>query len=133
MITKPYEIEDDDYDLMVLELLKNNVLLVNSRNYNYNFSNTETGHTLVLFVICSDVFAWGMADAEDISLSELPTLYNMDKVDKKWGSTKWCCIKRNEQPQKPVREMMQKEGVWDDNMEKLPVNRYDTMCKERKI
>jgi hypothetical protein len=86
-----------------------------------------------LSVVCSDVFAWGCADAEPIdgdeeSLTELAR-YMMENA--KWGSTQWACKKRNQQPQAPVAEAMKREGAWPKFMDCLLPNKYDAYRAEQ--
>lgn len=76
-----------------------------------------------MYVNCNDVFAWGCADAEDISLDELKRYQQLSKT--KWGDVKWVCIKRNEKPQYPMIWDMHKDGEWDEQMEALPDNYYN--------
>jgi len=104
-------------------LLKNEILFCNSRHYSFGKDRKSEGETLVLFVICNDIFCWACADAEDITTNEIPVLYRMWEKDKVWGPIKWCCLKRNEKPQQPVEDSMKENGVWDDVMEKLPENK----------
>lgn len=116
-------------------LLHENILFANSANtvdwdkwipdeanpgkYKHTDTYKIGGETVVLFVNCNDLFWWACADAEDLTLSEVPELYMMWKNDKNWGVSKWCCKKRNMQPQLPIREDMKKEGVWEEWMDKL--------------
>lgn len=92
--------------------------------------------TTCVYVIANDVFAWGCADAECISNSdgdensEIYSLYKLWKENNDWGAIKWLCLKRNEQPQKPIIESMKKDGYWDDTLEKLPPNYYWTRLQE---
>lgn len=79
-----------------------------------------TDPTTVLFVICNDLFYWGTADAESLPNSEIGRLYKMHMANKKYGSDKWCCLRRNLRPQVPVVEMMKKDGFWDAELEALP-------------
>ena len=88
------------------------------------------GRTIVIYVLCNDIFAWGCSDAEDISSSELQDLWNMYAVDPTWGSAKWCCKKRNEQPQRPVKDDMKKAGSWESWMDDLQPNFYDEHLKK---
>lgn len=85
-------------------------------------SQTIQGETVVLFVLCNDIFAWGCADAECLPHSEIGALYRMWATDHKWGSAKWCALRRNGQPQRPIIEAMKKDGAWDEAMEGLPAN-----------
>ena len=117
-----------DYNLedMVAALLTNDVLFVNSRKYVEEFYNPPKiqEETLVLFLNCNDVFAWACADAEAVSVKDLPELYKYWLKDRKWGTTKWICIKRNEQPQNPIKRYMIEDGSWDESLEALPENHY---------
>ncbi len=71
-------------------------------------------------VDCSDVFAWGCADAEDLPLlgfgdeREAPfwDLYERVRACPKWGSTQWCILRRGRRPQAPVEKRMREEGAW---------------------
>ena len=125
---KGEEVCNDELALSIL--LKNNVLFCNERHYSQNPDGKSEGSTIVLFVICNDIFAWACADAEDLPFSEIPKLYRMWEKDKIYGPAKWCCIRRNEKPQQPMIDYMKKEGAWDDVMEKLPDNLYDSKWKE---
>ena len=108
-----------DEEAAIAELLKDGVLFANSREYLWE--GEKQGETIILFVNCNDVFYWACADAENVTLSELPDLHAMWLKDKGWGGIKWCCKKRKMQPQVPMKEMMQKEGVWEDWMDALEV------------
>ena len=95
--------------------------------------------TVVVFVNTSDVFAWGGADAECLGFKsqvadDSSPLYHLLRCcleDEVYGSVRWACIKRNQQPQKPFRDRMKEAGVWDDVMEALPANGYDGFLEER--
>jgi len=102
---------------MVAKLLDEQVLFV---GWDQNFLETIT-----LYVNCSDVFAWGGADAEPVKSSELPELFEMHDDDPIYGSTKWVCKKRNMQPQFPLIEKMKEYDKWDAKMEMLPKNRFN--------
>jgi len=127
------EMEEKDYDFdeeyAVAELLKANVLFLNSRKYYCNYDKKLQPETLVLFLNCNDTFAWGCADAEEVKSSELEELYKLYKKYGYSGTTIWVCKKRNEQPQKPVREWLEKEGVFDQ-IKELPENKYDELVRK---
>lgn len=125
--TDKEEYFDEEQALSVL--LKDGVLFCNERNYYYE--GEKCGTTIVLFVNCNDCFAWACADAEDLPNGEIKNLYEYHLKDPKWGSTKWCCIRRNEKPLAKVINLMKKDGSWDEVMEKLPENAYDKACKEK--
>lgn len=78
--------------------------------------------------LCSDMFAWGCADAERITDEDLSSVYELWKTDPEWGLDKWVLRKRNEQPQAPVKRLMIDAGVWDQSLEALPENLYDKAC-----
>jgi hypothetical protein len=131
-----FEIDGEEYcnDEKALALmLLDDVLFCNSRYYSMEKDGKSEGHTIVLFIICNDIFAWGCADAEELNdTDEISKLYKMWLKDKKWGATKYCCFKRNEKPQHPIAEAMKKDGSWDDEMEKLPLNCYDEYCRKER-
>ena len=79
------EFFDEEEALSVL--LKNGVLFCNERKYSREKDGKTEGSTIVLFVICNDIFAWACADAEDLPLNELPNLYKMWLNDNVWGPT----------------------------------------------
>jgi hypothetical protein len=80
-----------------------------------------------LFVNCSDVFAWACSDAETISSDEeLKHLYEWC-VSNKHGSVIWCCVKRGMQPQKPIADLLRKDGCWVQRLDDLEKNSYDEM------
>lgn len=74
----------------------------------------------VLMVNCSDVFAWGCADAEDIPClgfndeEEKPfwELYELVRKNPKWGSTQWTILKRQLRPQLAVEKLLKEDNSW---------------------
>lgn len=120
-----YFIDDKEYcdeSAILIYLLERDVLFCNSRQYICPFDKSIRPETIVLFVICNDVFAWGCADSEEITCDELPVLYKAVKADPKNAVVKWACKKRNLQPQRPIVTRMKADGSWDDEMEALPKN-----------
>lgn len=91
-------IEDDDIDdnFALAILLQDEIVFCNSISYGTRYYITQ-------YVLCNDIFAWGMADAEHFSSGDIEDLYKMYTADKGWGAAKWCCIHRNMQPQDPVK------------------------------
>lgn len=73
-------------------------------------------HT-TLHVGCNDIFAWGCADSEDITHSEISDLYEMWKKDNNFGAAAWCIKKRKQMPQEPVEKIFRKDAIW--NLEEL--------------
>ena len=121
------EAEDDYYDeeKALADLLNAGVMFLN------NAIHSQGNYTTCVFLLLNDIFAWGCADAECVtsgdgdSTSELAQLHKLWLLDKEWGAVKWACLKRNERPQRPVMEMMKKDGAWDAELEALPDNYYD--------
>lgn len=66
-----------------------------------------------LYVNCSDVFAWGCADAEDYVDNDLLALFKLYLQEPSWGAALWCMIQRKERPQRPVEEAIRKNGKVD--------------------
>lgn len=81
--------------------------------------------TIGLSLSVNDVFGWGGVDCEPVPLESLPDLYRAWRNDTEYGPIRWCCIRRGEQPQKPVADRMKKAGAWDAAMESLRPNFYD--------
>ena len=73
-------------------------------------------------VNCSDIFAWGASDAEDLVFEELEDLFQHYKKDPIWGSAIWCIKKRNKKPQEPVFNKIKEAGIWD----------IEEICKDMK-
>ena len=87
--------------------------------------------SIVLYVLCNDLFAWACADGENVSLDELPLLVNLhQEVKNNWGSQIWCCLKRKMQPQLPIKKRMIEDGVWTQELEALAPNHYDIVCQQ---
>lgn len=110
-------------------LMLDEVLFANSRKFlgmdmsvgpPYSLDGKPREETLVLFVICNDLFYWACADCEPLKLSELPELYQLHMQNRTWGSSRWCCRKRNLRPQVPIIEAMKRDGYWDAELEALP-------------
>lgn len=94
-----------------------------------NLIDNETKEfNVVVYVNCSDTFVWACADAESLTCtdggegSEIIELYKLWKENSIYGPVKWICIKRNLQPQRPLKANMVKAGYWDDTLQNLPIN-----------
>lgn len=78
-----------------------------------------------LGVNCNDLFWWACADVEEISLEEIPALFNAcydeNGYSKHWGASIWACLHRKMRPQHPIEDAMKEAGVWTDDLETLPV------------
>jgi hypothetical protein len=103
----------------LVELLADDVLFCNSFPFLYHGNATPQSETLVLFVNCSDLFAWGCADAESVTYDELETLYAWWRKSP-IGSQIWCCLKRKMRPQPPVERDWKEKGLWVVELDMLP-------------
>lgn len=84
--------------------------------------------TMEVFLNCSDVFAWGASDAEQIrSESDLKRLVAHLRRDPIYGALKWACQTRNEQPQAPWVRRLKEVDAWTPLLDRLPPNRYDAL------
>ena len=114
-------------ELAVAHLLINDVIFLNSHHYEKEWTE-EARKSTALLVNCNDVFAWGCADAEEISFEEVESMYRIWKDNPTYGAALWCMIKRREMPQGPVADAMRKAGVDLDAFQKehnLRINFYD--------
>lgn len=69
----------------------------------------------------NDVFYWACADGEDIAWDEIGPILKMHLTyPSGYGVIKWACLKRNLQPQKPLKKRMIERGAWDEELEALP-------------
>lgn len=93
-------------------LLINEVIFLNDHWWEKEWPEAARGVTS-LNVSCNDVFAWGCADGEELPYRDIETLYRMWRKDPVWGSAVWCMIQRNQMPQKPVENIINKAGIWD--------------------
>ena len=59
------------------------------------------GDVITLFIICSDLFYWGCADAEDFIYDDIPDFIKAKQDCPKHYDSLWCCRKRGMRPQKP--------------------------------
>ena len=110
--------EHCDVEHCLSVLLHDDVLFANERRF--LDGKDVDGPTVVLFVNCNDLFAWGCADAESLPYDEVGKLFRMHRANAGWGSQKWCAIRRNLKPQPPAQRLMEMAGAWDAQMEALP-------------
>jgi len=122
-----------NHEYLAAKLLEEDVLFLNSRKFVEYGSIEAKDETLVLFLNCNDVFIWGCADGESVTMDELPVLFELFELNNTYGPVKWVCIKRNEKPQKPLADQMKAADFWDEEMEKLPDNYYDKWIAEQKV
>lgn len=93
-------------------LLMNEVVFLNSYWYKKDWPE-DAQKVINVWVNCSDVFAWGVSDAEGIEFNELQDLYEHWIKDIRWGADVWCIKRRKQKPQAPVEKAIREAGVWD--------------------
>lgn len=106
----PEHLEPEDY---LKVLLCEDVLFINNGWWFEKENKPWQKDYITVHVNCNDVFAWGAADAENITYHELQDLYEHYKKDPNWGPAIWCIKKRKMKPQKPVEDSIIKLGIWD--------------------
>jgi hypothetical protein len=118
----------DYHDIWNEELCLAQLLLDGAMHLNDGRNWYDDDKSVIAYVNCSDIFAWGCADSESVLQRELPGLYTMHMADPTWGTEKWCILKRNEEPEKPVLRDMKESGAWDSptwlQMLELPKDPY---------
>lgn len=138
-----------DRDKAMALLLLDNVCNTDSRRYlEVDWGprdDWEVGQdpTTVIFVNANDVFAWAVSDCVEVTSgdevhqdddgegkNELYELLKEHLADRRWGSIKWICKKRNMGPQSPIVRDMIKDGAWTPDMQSLPHNPTDDKCCE---
>jgi hypothetical protein len=114
-ITVEWEMQGDkefEKELALSVLLLERVVFINNFWWKEEWEK-EQQQKFSINVNCSDVFAWGSADAENLDFEELEDLFNHYKKDPEWGAAIWCIKKRGLMPQTAVKEMIEVEGIWD--------------------
>ena len=81
------------------------------------------------------MFAWGSADSEDTgsiarshAADDSNPIYHLLRLVleyPRWGAAIWCCLKRNQKPQKPVEADMKKHGEWPPELDAIGENTMD--------
>jgi hypothetical protein len=93
----------------------------------------DNQYTSGLFLNLNDTFAYACAycrpvscypDSDDID-NEVIELYKAIIRDPKYGWLKWASIKEGMQPIRKLKEKMIDHGLWDSEMEALPLNGPD--------
>lgn len=120
--TKEFEEE-----MALAHLLMNEIVFTNSFWWEKDQKPKRTG----LFVILNDIFAWACSDGEELEYEQIEPLYRLWRQYGYDGVIIWACRLRNEQPQGPVKREMIQAGHWLDDLEALPANKYDVLCRER--
>jgi hypothetical protein len=119
-------IEDVNEQLALACLLADGTCFIN--NVNVSEDKDKPIYSVAVYVLTSDIFAWGCADAEYIECNdgetpnEIIDLYKLVKEKEFFGIVEWACLKRNLQPQKAVKIDMIKANQWTHELEQLPTN-----------
>jgi hypothetical protein len=110
-------------EAMAALLLKEDVLYLNNcKPYNEFDNKVEDNYTICLYCNINDIFCPG-ADGIEVSTHELPDLFEHYQKYDWWGVTIWAAKKLNMQPWDRRVESMKKDGVWSEDLEKLPKNK----------
>lgn len=118
--------EEFNDELALSKLLEEDVLFCN------DIKDADGNWNIILYLNCSDVFAWGCSDAESLGTSDITTLYKLWEQNHSYGPVKFACLKRKQKPQKPVLNALKENGLWDEEMESLNENHYNTMMLREK-
>lgn len=102
-----------DSESALAELLAEEVLFCNTGSF-------MGRDTVVLFINCNDLFAWGTADAEEFTEAEIEPLWRAWHADKGRGVEQWVCLRRQLRPQYVVMQEWKKAGKWTEALEALP-------------
>jgi hypothetical protein len=100
-------------------LLINEVVSINSFWWEKSWPNNAK-NAIGIFVNCSDIFAWGSSDAEQLLYNDIQDLYDHYIKDPIFGPAVWCIKKRSQLPQKPVYNDIMKQNIW--NLDELNLN-----------
>jgi len=125
---KPEKEPKFEADVGLALMLNNDVFHLNSSWWEDTWPR-EAREATYFGVDCSDVFAWGCSDAENLAYRDIETLYRMWLQDRVWGPAVWCMIRRREMPQAPVERRIREAGIW--NLDELRIkhglraNHYD--------
>ena len=111
------QVFENEYALA--HLLINGVVFLGTRGSETEYPE-EYRRAVSVWVLCSDLFAWACADAEDLPYAEIEPLYRLWKANPSWGPSRWCALHRKLRPQQPVIDLMKKAGAWDAELEALP-------------
>ncbi len=91
------DLETKEGDMLLAHLLLNGVVFVGSGGF-----FAQPGHVVTIHVLCSDVFAYALADAEDLPYNQLATVYQLWRKDPMWGPIAWAITRRKTMPIQPV-------------------------------
>lgn len=90
-------------------LLAKEVAFINDHWWRQDLTKKDRG-SISVQVVCSDIFAWGCADAERLPFNQIRRCYEAWEADPEWGAAAWCITQRQKLPQPPVADAMTKRG-----------------------
>lgn len=99
-------------DAALAMMLLNEVVFTNEYHWRREWPE-DARRSTSMHVDCSDVFAWGCADGEDMTRRDIAEVFSYWEKDRRWGPAVWCMIRRRERPQSPVAKRIAEAGVWD--------------------
>lgn len=105
--------DKDEIEHKLAYLILENVIFCNNGWWYEKEGKTWPQDAITMHVNCNDIFAWGCADAEDITYKEIHELCKMYRKDPNMGAAAWCIKKRKQMPQAPVEKMFRNAGIWD--------------------
>lgn len=76
--------------------------------------------SIAVTVNCSDWIYFACGDSQIVGYDELEDLYEMSQKDKKYGSLKWVCKKRQMRPEPHEEHRLKREGLWEEWLDSLP-------------
>ncbi len=114
----------------LVALLLDRIVFLNSHWWIKDWPK-EAKEFTAIHVNCSDVFAWGSADAETLPHTEIENLYDHYRLDSAWGPAVWCIKQRGYMPQKPVYDAIQALDIWDLDKLDLEISIDDRIQKRK--
>lgn len=106
-------------DDMVADLLRAEVAFVAAMD-RAMITDGRKDLPVAIYVRASDTFAYACADAELLTLDQVPPLYALFRKDPGYGHVAWLVHRRKERPLMQIEEKLKARGLWDAEMEALP-------------
>ncbi len=91
------------------------------------YDEYEKGDCTTLDVNANDVWAWAASMSHELpNQEEIESLLRYHFDGKAYSTIRWLCYIENEKPQWPWVAKLKEAGVWDETLESLRPNYYDT-------
>lgn len=110
-----------NFETTLAKLLLDKVVFIRESCERDGYCNGDVS----LYVSCNDVFAWGCCDSQPLPYHDIEDVYKFWLRDNNLGPVVWCCMMRNEMPQKPVADKIRASEKFDIDALGLKENRYD--------